>query len=354
MVKAAVAFAIVLAISSAFASEALRVGVAGEPPFVKWTDPGPPLGAAVEIWEKIATANSWTFSYRKFPSVSDGLAAVAAGEIDVLVGNTGITRARLAQVEFSQPFFRSGLQIMIPEARPHSVSRIWSDLAGLTRLEAFWYVVGAVVLLTIAVFLFERRHNPDFPKTRREGIAESFYYVVSLALTGKSVYKGFPGVLGRLVMVVWTILGLLTVAYVTSSITSAMTVEKLTSRVSGPQDLPGKTVAAIAGTTGADYLRENGVTTLPVDSLEEAVSSMLGGKAAAIVDDAPVLQMFDFGHPQLPITEVGPIFSPENYGFALAIGSPLRLPVNAALLELIESQDLSDILQRYMGDFQRH
>jgi len=187
-----IALAVALAAAQVVASEPLRVGVAGEPPFVKWNEPGPPLGAAVEIWEKIAAANTWTFSYQPFPSVDTGLAAVAAGEIDVLVGNTGITRARLAEVEFSQPFFRSGLQIMIPEARPHSVGRIWSDLAEITRLEVFWYVVGAVVLLTVAVFLFERRHNPEFPKTRREGMAESFYYVVSLALTGKSVYKGFP------------------------------------------------------------------------------------------------------------------------------------------------------------------
>jgi len=155
-------------------------------------------------------------------------------------------------------------------------------------------------------------------------------------------------------MVVWTILGLLTVAYVTSSITSAMTVEKLTAKISGPQDLPGKTVAAVTGSSGADYLREKEVTTLLVADLDAAVAAILDGKAAAIVDDAPVLQMYDFDHPQLPITEVGPIFLTQNYGFALAIGSPLRLHVNSALLELVESQALSDILQRHMGNLQPH
>jgi ABC-type amino acid transport substrate-binding protein len=327
----------------------LRVGVAGVEPFVIWPDAGPPTGAAIDIWEKVAELNSWQFSYVKLPTVDEGISAVAAGRVDVLVGDTGITRARLDRVEFSQPFFRSGLQIMVHEARPHSVRRLASDLLELTRLQVFWYVVGAIVVLTISVFLFERRHNPDFPKTRREGLAEAFYYVISLALTGKSVYKGFPGVLRRLVMVLWTILGLITVAYVTSSITSAMTVERLTSRITGPQDLPGKIVVAVEGTTGADYLAASGITRLTFSTQKEAVAALLDGRAAAFVDDAPLLEYFDFKHPELPITEVGPVFATQNYGFAFAIGSPLRVPVNSALLTMIEARTVSEILKRYLG-----
>lgn len=347
MVKAVVL--LVLFLGTAVAAEPLRVGVAGEPPFVDWSEGNQPTGAAVELWEKIATANEWTFVYEKFASTDEGLAAVANNRIDVLVGDTGITRTRLASVEFSQPFFRSGLQIMVSEARQHSVKRLGDDLMALLFSPVVWYVGLAVVLLTAAVFVFERRHNPDFPKTRREGLAEAFYYVVSLALTGKSVYKGFPGVLGRIVMVFWIILGLITVAYVTSSITSSMTVDKLTVGITGPQDLQGKTVAAVEGSAGADYLLQKGITTLEKPNLQTAVSSMLRHEAAAVVNDAPVLQLYDFQHPELPITEVGPIFASQNYGFAFAIGSPLRMPVNATLLELIESKALESLMKRYLG-----
>ena len=347
MVKAVVL--LVLLVTTAGAAEPLRVGVAGEAPFVEWTGAGQPTGAAVELWEKIATANEWTFAYEKFASTDDGLAAVAKNNIDVLVGDTGITHARLASVDFSQPFFRSGLQIMISEARKHSVKRLGSDLMELLMSHVVWYVGVAVLAFTAGVFVFERRHNPDFPKTRREGLAEAFYYVVSLALTGKSVYKGFPGVLGRIVMVFWIILGLITVAYVTSSITSSMTVDKLTAGITGPQDLPGKTVAAIEGSAGADYLLQKGITTLTKPDLKTAVASMLAHDAAAVIDDAPVLQLFDFQHPELPITEAGPIFAPQNYGFAFTIGSPLRMPVNASLLELVESKSLEALMRRYLG-----
>lgn len=325
----------------------VRVGLAGEEPFIV---KGPPFsGVSVDIWEKIAAANFWTFEFVPFSSVDEGVQAVASGDVDILAGNVGITKDRLAKVEFSQPFFRSGFQIMIPEARPHSVVRLGEDLLDILKMEVFWYVVAAVLVFTILVFLFETRHNPDFPKTKREGLAEAFYYVISLALTGKSSYKGFPGVLGRLVMVAWMILGIITVAYLTSSITSTMTLEKMGSRISGPEDLPGKTVAAIQGSTAEHYLREKGITIYPASDLASAVEALLQRKASAIVDDAPVLQSYDFNHPEIPITEVGPVFAPQNYGFALAIGSPLRIPFNQALLDLGESRTLTGIFHEYFG-----
>ena len=328
-------------------AESLRVAVAGEEPFVvKGT---PYSGVAVDVWEKIAAANSWAFTYTWFPTVDDGIQAVATGKMDVLAGNVGIIKDRLSHVEFTQPFFRSGLQIMVAEARPHSVARLGEDLLDIIKTEIFWYVAAAVVVLTVFVFLFESRHNPDFPKQKREGFAEAFYYVISLALTGKSTYKGFPGVLGRIVMVAWMILGIITVAYVTSSITSSMTLEKMGNRISGPQDLPGRTVAVVKGSTAEHYLSDKGITIFPVPDITAAVDALLRRKADAVVDDAPVLQSFDFSHPEIPITEVGPIFAPQNYGFALAIGSPLRIPFNRALLDLEESRSLTGIFREYFG-----
>lgn len=331
----------------AHSAEPLRVALAGEEPFVIQ---GPPFsGVAVDVWEKIAAANSWTFVYTAYPTVDAAIQAVAEGKMDLVAGNVGITKDRLRQVEFSQPFFRSGLQIMVSEARPHSVARLGDDLLDLVRLSLFWYLIAAVLVFTVFVFLFERRHNPDFPKAKKEGLAEAFYYVVSLALTGKSTYKGFPGVLGRLVMVAWMILGIITVAYVTSSITSTMTLEKMGNRIAGPQDLPGKTVAVVSGSAAEHYLHQKGITVAPEKDLASAVEALLHRDAKAVVDDAPVLQSYDFSHPQLPITEVGPVFAPQNYGFALAIGSPHRIPLNQALIELGESNALAEIFHAYLG-----
>lgn len=326
----------------------IRAAVAGQDPFVKFQD-GVWSGLAVETWEQVAAKNGWSFVYTGFPNEEKALEAIRTGTQDILIGDVTITSSVHKEVDFSQPFFRTGLQIMITDARPHTVGRLFDDLATWGHLKVFWYLAGGIAIFTIAVMLFERKHNPDFPKTWHEGAAEAFYYVISIALTGKSVYKGFPGMLGRLVLVGWMILGVITVAYLTSSITSVMTIEKIESHIAGPEDLPGKRVGAVADTLAVTYLRGHDITYRTYPDMPRAVAALVAGRIDAIVGDAPVLQYYDYSNPKIPITEVGPIFSPFNYGFAMPIESPLRRPVNAVLLQLFESGTLRDLVRDHFG-----
>ncbi len=238
---------------------------------------------------------------------------------------------------------------MITDARPHTLGRLWEDLSTWEHLKMFWLLAGIVVVMTIGVTLFERRHNPDFPKTWHDGLAEAFYYVITLTLTGKSTYKGFPGVLGRLMLVAWTIFGVITVIYLTSTVTAAMTAEKLQSQIVGPQSLPGKLVGVVKETKALTYLSHHNIEANIYQSLEEAVKALVRGDVRAVVDAAPILQYYDANHPQVPITEVGPVFAPYNYGFALQTGSALRGPLNSSLLRLQEDGELLDLGRKYFG-----
>jgi ABC-type amino acid transport substrate-binding protein len=67
------------------------------------------------------------------------------------------------------------------------------------------------------------------------------------------------------------------------------------------------------------------------------------------VRDAPVLEWYDNAHPELPITEVGPVFKPEKYGFALPTGSPLTRPISEAILRLKDNGVLDTLRDRYFG-----
>jgi polar amino acid transport system substrate-binding protein len=301
----------------------------------------------------IAAQNQWTFETKTFPDIESGLRAVSDGSIDLLAGDIPITRSGLSSVEFSQPYFHSGLQILVPEKARSSATRFLTDLEELLHLHLFWAIIAAVFILTFVVYWFEKKHNPDFPKTRKDGLAEAFYYVVTLALTGKSAYKGFPGILGRVVMILWIVVGIIVVAYVTSSITSAMTVEKLKGKIHGPNDLKDKCVAVVENSAARDYMREHGIWHECFPSLEKAVEFMLAGNADAVVDDAPQVQTIDFKQPNIPVTVAGPIFSKKNYGYAFAIGSPLRMPFNRALTSLNEDGSTGKIFSAYFGpDYQ--
>lgn len=334
--------------SPLWAQTRLRVAVAGQEPFVKKDTVV--SGVAIEIWEKIAASQQFVFDYVPYNTVEEGMKAVASGKADILVGDIPIIRKNLSFVEFTQPFFHSGLQILVCDKQKSTWDRLLRDFCDLVELKIFWFIVAGVIIFTCVVYAFERQHNPDFPKTRKDGIAEAFYYVMSLTLTGKSVYKGFPGVLGRLVLILWIILGMLIMAYVTSTITSRMTVEKLTSKINGPQDLVGKSVGTVKDSVALDYLKRKSIAQLDYPNLEAAVKGLVAYEVDAIVDDAPILEMLDFKNPQIPVGVVGPIFEKMNYGFALPVGSALRITINHEILKLQESRALIQIFALYFGE----
>lgn len=70
----------------------------------------------------------------------------------------------------------------------------------------------------------------------------------------------------------------------------------------------------------------------------------------AFVGEAASLQYYDKAHPELPITEVGPIFNDEKYAFGLPKKSDLRTELNIELLILQEVGFLHDLQVRYFGD----
>ena len=150
-------------------------------------------------------------------------------------------------------------------------------------------------------------------------------------------------------LVAWTIFGVITVIYLTSTVTAAMTAEKLQSQIVGPQSLPGKLVGVVKETKALTYLSHHNIEANIYQSLEEAVKALVRGDVRAVVDAAPILQYYDANHPQVPITEVGPVFAPYNYGFALQTGSALRGPLNSSLLRLQEDGELLDLGRKYFG-----
>jgi len=176
---------------------------------------------------------------------------------------------------------------MVSNPRPHTFARLLQDLGTWGHLTVLWVCIGVIALLTLLVTIFERKHNPDFPKTWHAGLAEAFYYVVSLALTGKSAYKGFPGALGRLTLVVWMLAGMVMVAHVTSTITSAMTVEKL----KGPESRHGAGILAACQAGKTSFLNRDLSKKMGVRFRSVQFISGSSGASASSFSKGPELRM---------------------------------------------------------------
>lgn len=329
----------------------LRVGIYVNEPFVirhgeEYS------GFCIDLWKACAADLDLSFNLVPFDRIPDLFDATSKGAIDLSVSGLFITGERMQKVDFSQPFLQGGLQVMVHEKRGSSLRKLWNGLRDSGHLRVFTIGVVIILLGTLLLTLSERRWNGEFYKDWANGLAESFYHVMSIVMTGKSSHKGLPGPWGKILAGIWIAFGVGVVAYITSSVTSVMTVNRLESIIKGPEDLQTHRVGVITGSVGAKYCEEAHLQTVNFPSMGEAAQALVSAHIDAVVHDAMTLQWYDNAHPEMPITEVGPIFDKKYYGFGMPIGSPLRHNLNHSLLRLNESGFIETLRNQYFGNIQ--
>lgn len=327
----------------------VTVGVYVSEPFVNKQAGEAFSGMAIDLWQNVAARLDLASQYIEYPNYRELVRAVAAGEVDAAVTNLTITENRAQIVDFTHPWFDAGLRIMVPDSSGANWSELVSHLGDAGHLAAYAWIVLVILAATLFLTVFDRRFDPAFPRHWHEGLAENFFQVISITTSGKSSRKNLFGWLGRIWQAFWLLFGIAVVAYVTSSITSVMTVAHITNNISGLADLQDKAVGARRGSVSEQFLKDRSIAVVPFDHLPEAVEALGQGQIAAIVGDSPVLEYFTHTHPHEPVDVVGSIFNPDKYGFAFPRDSDLVKPASVAILSLYESGEIAELKAKYFG-----
>lgn len=328
----------------------LVVGIYVSPPFVEAQADGSYSGMAIKLWETVAGRMGLTFHYADYPTFGALVRATASGEVDAAVTNLTITRDRAEIIAFTQPWYDAGLRIMVPDSGGGGFRGVLNGLQDAGHLHAYAWLLSIIILATIGLTLFDRRFDPDHPRRWREGIAESFYHVMSVVTSGRIARKNLFGWVGRIWQAIWLAIGVAVIAYITSSVTSVMTAVSLTRGVSALSDLPGKTVGVFTGSVAEQYMQELGIATRSFPNIDASAAALRDGRLVAVVGDAPILEHYAHTHSEEGLNVVGNLFHPDKYGFAFPHESSLTLPVTLEILDLQEDGTLERLRLEYFGN----
>ena len=331
------------------APQSLTVGVYVHPPFViKGEDDF--TGMAIDLWKEMAARLNLNSAYVEFNNVGELVRATESGDIDVALTNMTVTKDRATRIDFTHPWFDAGQRIMVSTEPGASAGNLFKGLSESGHLKAYAWLFFIIIAATLLLTLFDRRFDKDFPTRWREGVAESFYSVMSVATSGRPpARKNLFGWIGRIWQGLWLVCGIAVLAYVTSSVTSVMTTLALTHKINSAADLSGHVVGVQPGSIAADYARETGLNTRVFDRLEDATQALIKGEIDAIIDDAPVLEYYAHTQSELPIAVVGPIFRPDKYAFGLTHGSELTRPLSVELIGAHENGVIEELRTQYFG-----
>ncbi len=327
------------------------------PPFAMQNEDGGWEGISIDLMRSIKSdleAESKHQIQLRFEShpLDEMLDAVAAGQIDVAVAAITVNAERERRMDFTHPFYHSGLGIAVGAAQRRSGwSGIIDAILSPTFLRILSGLAAAMLVSAVAVYFFERKyHGGDFEYGILPGIGAGLWWAAVTLTTvgyGDKVPRTLPG---RLIGLIWMFSGLFIIASFTAAVTSALTVNQLRSRVAGPADLSRVKVATVAGSTSAGYLRSRHIRFQSYESVELALQCLTEGRCDAVVYDAPILRHLVFQAEAGDLFVLPVTFERQSYAFALPSGSPLREPINQSLLHWTSSSSWEDTLQSYLGD----
>ncbi|KAM4118642.1 hypothetical protein ACJW30_02G218700 [Castanea mollissima] len=285
------------------------------------------------------------------PSSTELVHLITTGVYDAAIGDIAIITNRTKIVDFTQPYVESGLVVVAPVSRLNS--NAWAFLRPFTPMmwgvtAIFFLIVGAVV------WILEHRINDEFRGPPKKQVVTVLWF--SLSTLFFSHKENTVSTLGRLVLIIWLFVVLIINSSYTASLTSILTVQKLSSSVKGIESLINSKdpIGYQQNSYVRNYLVEElGIhesrlvpLNMPEDYAKALKEGPGGGGVAAVVDERAYVDLFLSTRCEFSI--VGQEFTKAGWGFAFPRDSPLAIDMSTAILRLSENGDLERIHDKWL------
>ncbi|XVE74479.1 hypothetical protein DITRI_Ditri12bG0020100 [Diplodiscus trichospermus] len=339
----------------------LRIGVPYRASFVEFVtelhDSHKIVGYCIDVFTEALKFVPYDVPY-KFELFGDGrsnpkydqLAKMVADDVfDAAVGDIAIVKNRTKNADFSQPYITTGLVIVAPIRS--SKSSAWVFLKPFT-VDMWCMTAAAFLIIAVVIWVLEHRVNDSFRGPPRRQIVTMF---IMTTLRFNNSEEETVSTFGRVVMVVWLFLLMVITSSYTANLTSILTVQQLSSPITGIDSLIASSwpIGYQVGSFAYSYLSEtlniHRSRLVELHNPEEYESALrLGpdnGGVAAIVDELPYVELFlskrtDFGI-------IGQPFTKSGWGFAFQRDSALAVDMSTAILKLSENGKLQDIHEKW-------
>jgi polar amino acid transport system substrate-binding protein len=327
----------------------LVVGTKEAPPFSMKGPDGQWTGISIELWQNLAATLKLPYRFKEL-DLEDLLTGVQSNSLDAAVAAITVTSDRERVMDFTHPFYMTGLGIAV--SAPGGPS--WLAVVRQLVSKRFLAVIGCLGLLLLSVgflvWLFERRRNSEqFGGTPLRGLGSGFWWSAVTMTTVGYGDKAPRTLAGRIVALIWMFTGIIIISSFTAAITSALTVSQLGSPIRGPGDLPGIRVGSVSASTGEQYLRGRHISFQDFPDAESALRALEAGKVEAVVYDAPILKYLAKENFPGTILVLPNRFVRQDYAIAVPQGSPLREQLDRVLEKEIRSPEWQEIIYHYLG-----
>jgi len=341
-------FTLCCGVIAAFGTEkkVVRIAVKEFPPLVLAAD----KGLCIDLAKLICTRHNLTPQFIMYATVPAFLEAVKKGACDLGFAGITITAEREKRLDFSQPFFDSGLMIGIRHDRTGRFAHITLAILRVLGYSLLIFLAG-LTLVAHLIWWFERDDTSAlaFSRQYRKGIIDAYWWAVVTMTTVGYGDKCPRRTAGRLIASIWMIVGIMWFAAFTATLSSTLTLDRMhPGAIKGLADLSGRRVAIIAGTTTEEFLRFADMELVRTNSLAEMISLLKNKQVDAIIYDAPPLLYTAKNDSEIMV--VGEMFARQRYGvvFPETGQEELKEIFNREIINMQQSGEYQRIYDKWL------
>jgi len=312
-------------------------------------------GYSIMIFNEIAKRAGIKIKYKMYCTTCPGsggwsgmISAVQQGKAHGAAGTITITSARTKMVTFSLPFLDEGLVLLVRKSEEKNSSVFWGFLYPFSSgLWSLW-LITTLVLATVFSYVECESRGGSFQGKWMDRFSESTWF--SLCCLFYCGEQPMNTLRGRMLFWAWCLTTMVLVASYTANTASFLTAASLSgTKISGVNDLQGKTVAAKIENHEWEVLKTLGLSA----ELRASSSPVESVRSEATVAGAMALGSFlDDRHPKYcSVNAVLPSLQPEPFGFAInnEVANVFMPEINSALMAMQIDGTVSSLIQGKRG-----
>lgn len=326
----------------------LIVGTRSAPPFAMKNAEGHWEGISIDLWRHLADQLHLRYRLEERGTVAELLDAVVSGQVDVVTAAVTVTAERRKAMDFTQPFYSTGLGIAVARGGVTAWFPVVRTFISFRFLQAVLILLAIALLVGTLVWIFERRENEHYGGGPIRGfVAGAWWSAVAMTQAG-AAQQGPRSTPGRVLAVIWMVASVVTIAVFIAGITSALTTQRLQGVVRNVHDLGSIRVGAVAGSSTEGFLTGQRIQFRAYRMATDGLHAVQSGQIDAFVYDRPLLAWaLRQGFPDLELAAV--TLGSENYAIVLPIDNTIREELDVTLLNALRSDWWKETRFRYLG-----
>ena len=259
-------------------------------------------------------------------------------------------------IEYSRTFFHSDLAIASKSDTTSVFLQIIDTLSSPTALA----IIGGMLFLIFlgaGVFWVIENHSDgegDLYKPEHKKLNffnGAIWAILLLTAQEPDVFRN-RSFAGRVFAMLLLAIGVTVSASYIAVITSAITVNQMTTKVHGVEDLPFIRVGTLHDTRASKYMDEHHMKHASFEDFHELMNALNQGRIDAVVADEVVIRYYIRRHQDEKISLMPVHLETEYYALAFPEWSDLGDIVNPGILEFIESPLWKELVKRHVGKLQ--